>query len=130
MLVLAAHCRPPPPAILSAPTLVQQVENLLYHMHDTMHLPWWATIVGATLVLRTALAFVNIGLMRNSLRMKIITPEIEKYARTRCTCAGSSSRVASLNSITLCPCASLHAGLSTRSCTPRAMRRRWMPRCA
>jgi hypothetical protein len=56
---------------------VKQVESSLYWIHDTMHLPWWGTIIVMTLALRFVLMPVNIALLRNSLRMKLIAPQID-----------------------------------------------------
>jgi YidC/Oxa1 family membrane protein insertase len=55
---------------------VKFVEAGLHYLHDTAHLPWWATIVGTTLVLRTLLAPVNILLLKNTLLMKTIHPRV------------------------------------------------------
>jgi membrane protein insertase Oxa1/YidC/SpoIIIJ len=55
---------------------VQRVEELLHAVHN-MGIPWWGTIVGTTLLLRVGLAFIQVGLLRNSLRMTKITPAME-----------------------------------------------------
>jgi YidC/Oxa1 family membrane protein insertase len=56
---------------------VQALEAVLYAVHDASGLPWWGTILSVTLILRLALAPVNILLLRNSLRMKVIQPQVD-----------------------------------------------------
>lgn len=63
-------------AALSDVWSVKLVEAGLHALHDSAGLPWWATIVGATLALRTLLVPVNIALLRNTLRMKMIHPQV------------------------------------------------------
>ena len=41
-------------------------------------LPWWATIACATLCLRVMLAPINVALLRNSLRIKLILPQLNR----------------------------------------------------
>lgn len=55
---------------------VKLVEAGLHALHDAAGLPWWATIVAATLALRTLLVPVNVALLRNTLRMKLIHPQV------------------------------------------------------
>lgn len=55
---------------------VKLVEAGLHALHDAAGLPWWATIVAATLALRTLLVPVNVALLRNTLRMKMIHPQV------------------------------------------------------
>lgn len=57
---------------------VDRVEALLHRIHDSWHLPWWGTIVATTLMLRAAMAFVQVSLLRNSLRMELIKPEVDR----------------------------------------------------
>lgn len=57
---------------------VQKAEQALYYIHDVMGLPWWATIASLTLFLRFLILPVNVRLLRNSLRMKIVMPEVER----------------------------------------------------
>lgn len=55
---------------------IKLVEAGLHALHDAAGLPWWATIVAATLALRTLLVPVNVALLRNTLRMKMIHPQV------------------------------------------------------
>jgi membrane protein insertase Oxa1/YidC/SpoIIIJ len=55
---------------------VRYVEAGLHWLHDTAGLPWWGTIVGATLALRIGLTPLNVVLLRNTLRMKLAAPRI------------------------------------------------------
>ena len=57
---------------------VKAFEDFLYSLHDAHGLPWWASIVTVTLILRTLIIPVNIRLLRNSMRMKMILPEVDK----------------------------------------------------
>jgi len=47
-------------------------------LHDTHGLPWWASIVSVTLILRTLIIPINVRLLRNSMRMKIVLPKVDK----------------------------------------------------
>jgi len=55
---------------------VHTVELLLHGLRDAAALPWWATIVVATLGLRALLAPFNVALLRNSLRLKVAAREV------------------------------------------------------
>jgi membrane protein insertase Oxa1/YidC/SpoIIIJ len=52
------------------------VTAALRKLHDSSGLPWWATIAAVTLALRVAVMPINLMLLRNSLRMKIVHPEV------------------------------------------------------
>jgi YidC/Oxa1 family membrane protein insertase len=73
---------------------VRQVEAGLQMIHDAAGLPWWATIACMTLGLRMALAPVNIALLRNSLRMKIVLPETQRLDHVMKSAATEEERVA------------------------------------
>jgi membrane protein insertase Oxa1/YidC/SpoIIIJ len=49
------------------------------HLIRGTGLPWWATITSFTLALRVLLAPVQIGLLQNSLRLKLIWPEVLRH---------------------------------------------------
>lgn len=66
--LVAAH-------LSSAPTVLA-VERRMTWLHEVTHVPWWGVIVGVTLGLRIALAPLNVSLLRNSLRMKVIMPQV------------------------------------------------------
>lgn len=78
---------------------VRQVEAGLHWVHDTYQLPWWATIITCTLALRFLLAPVNISLLRNSLRMKIIMPEVERLNHLMTTAPTHAERVESAQAL-------------------------------
>jgi YidC/Oxa1 family membrane protein insertase len=74
---------------------VQAVEGALQALHATTGLPWWATLAGFTLLLRTLILPVNISLLRNSLRMKLIMPDVQAaLTRLRDLAAPAAERVA------------------------------------
>ena len=52
------------------------VEGALRALREGTGLPWWATIVCGTLGLRMVLAPVQVGLLQNSLRLKLVWPEV------------------------------------------------------
>jgi membrane protein insertase Oxa1/YidC/SpoIIIJ len=80
---------------------VQYVEAGLHWLHDAAHLPWWATIVGATLALRMALAPVNVLLLRNTLRMKLLAPQVAALeARMADPAAPAAAQVAAAEELT------------------------------
>lgn len=54
----------------------QLIDRLFYQIKDGLNVPWWAAITTGTLALRFALMPIQLGLLKNSLRMKILTPEI------------------------------------------------------
>eukprot|EP01092_Planopodium_desertum_P008677 TRINITY_DN3681_c0_g1_i1.p1 TRINITY_DN3681_c0_g1~~TRINITY_DN3681_c0_g1_i1.p1 ORF type:complete len:321 (+),score=-15.01 TRINITY_DN3681_c0_g1_i1:25-987(+) len=56
---------------------VLQVERVLMDIHSSIDLPWWSTIVLFTLGLRFIMFPVNLALLRNSLRLKTILPEVK-----------------------------------------------------
>jgi YidC/Oxa1 family membrane protein insertase len=58
------------------------VNRALVQLHDSWSLPWWATIMGVTIALRCVLVPVNCLLLQNSLRMKILLPEIDAFRAT------------------------------------------------
>lgn len=60
-----------------APT-VRLVERQMRWLHDKYGLQWYEVIVGSTCALRCALAPLNISLLRNSLRMKVLMPEVSR----------------------------------------------------
>lgn len=70
------RCCLPPPLTLAA--LLCMLLQLLHRFHDVAHLPWWAAIVSVTLGLRLLLVPFNVHLLRNTLRMKVITPEVQR----------------------------------------------------
>jgi len=58
---------------------VRALEGSLHALHDAAFfagVPWWGTIVAATLALRLALAPVNVALLRNTLRLKVAMPQV------------------------------------------------------
>jgi membrane protein insertase Oxa1/YidC/SpoIIIJ len=55
---------------------VRTVEALMYALHDAAALPWWATIVAVTLCLRVLLVPLNVALLKNSLRMKLVARRV------------------------------------------------------
>ena len=74
---------PPEEAPLAARALSQWptsevVTAGLRAARDATGAPWWATIVGATLALRVSLVPANLLLLRNSLRMKLLLPELHR----------------------------------------------------
>jgi membrane protein insertase Oxa1/YidC/SpoIIIJ len=79
-------------ALSSAPS-VSAAEALLKKVRQTTGAPWWAVIVGATLSIRMLLVPVNLLLLRNSLRMKLVLPEVFKLGAIL---AGDSSRAGRL----------------------------------
>jgi len=87
------RARPPPPALVAlygerdAPAAaaalldshaVAQAQALLCGAQRATGAPWWTVIVGVTLLLRVAIAPLNLALLRNSLRMKMVLPEVQR----------------------------------------------------
>lgn len=64
-------------ALLAWPTSAP-IEAGLRALRETTGAPWWATIAMATLGLRAALAPAQAALLRNSLRMKLLLPELAR----------------------------------------------------
>ncbi len=54
------------------------VTSLLRHIHDGYGVPWWGAIAGFTVLVRVAVAPANLHLLRNSLRMKQILPDLKR----------------------------------------------------
>ena len=57
---------------------VAQAEALLRGAQRATGAPWWATIVTVTLALRAVIAPMNLALLRNSLRLKAVLPEVQR----------------------------------------------------
>jgi len=53
------------------------INQAMGNFHSWSGLPWWGTILAATLTLRVILVPYQIALLRNSTRMKFILPEID-----------------------------------------------------
>ena len=79
------------------------VQHLLLKARETTGLPWWATIASATLGIRVAIAPINIALLRNSLRMKLLLPELNELgavlARSGTTAAGRLTAAVALSAL-------------------------------
>lgn len=56
---------------------VLKVEQIMMYVHESVGLPWWGTICLSTILLRTLLMPYTIYLLRNSMRMKKILPELK-----------------------------------------------------
>jgi membrane protein insertase Oxa1/YidC/SpoIIIJ len=55
---------------------VVQMQDLMTWLHTTVDLPWWGSIAAATVLLRLLAMPFEVVLLRNSLRMKQILPEV------------------------------------------------------
>jgi YidC/Oxa1 family membrane protein insertase len=62
---------------------VQGIQDMFNHVHQTLDLPWWATIIGCTVVSRAALTLFTPMHMRNSARLKFIQPKVEKLRKEK-----------------------------------------------
>ncbi|KAF0693912.1 Aste57867_15164 [Aphanomyces stellatus] len=47
-------------------------------VHNTSGMPWWATIIATTIVVRSAFFPISVMSMRNSARMSVMQPKLEK----------------------------------------------------
>eukprot|EP01096_Ripella_sp_DP13-Kostka_P007573 TRINITY_DN2771_c0_g1_i3.p1 TRINITY_DN2771_c0_g1~~TRINITY_DN2771_c0_g1_i3.p1 ORF type:complete len:433 (-),score=140.68 TRINITY_DN2771_c0_g1_i3:124-1422(-) len=80
---------------------VLKVEQIMMYVHESVGLPWWGTICLSTILLRTLLMPYTIYLLRNSMRMKKILPELEalnKVMKTGIDQSGILSRFSSSSS--------------------------------
>ena len=57
---------------------VVQMQDLITWVHATSGLPWWGSIAAATLLLRTLAVPFEVAMMRNSLRLKQILPQVDR----------------------------------------------------
>ncbi|CAK4675730.1 hypothetical protein LEN26_019934 [Aphanomyces euteiches] len=83
--VVAAHNAIDAVQAVAAPTtadlgysLSELAIRTLDIVHATSGLPWWATIIATTVVVRAAFFPISIMSMRNSARMSILQPKLEK----------------------------------------------------
>jgi YidC/Oxa1 family membrane protein insertase len=58
-------------------TLVQPAVTFISTMHDATGLPWWATIVAATLTVRTLILPVSLYTMKNAAKMAAIQDDLK-----------------------------------------------------
>lgn len=63
-------------------TNIKLMQDGIAFFHETTGLPWWASIAAATLSVRLLLFPLGPYQMRNSLRMTLVRPKIEKAAET------------------------------------------------
>lgn len=89
---------------------VMQVQSFLNYIHDVTHWPWWATIAFATVVLRAAISFIQINMLRNSTRMKVIQPEVDRIHQAMLTAHSETAAVKAANE--------LKALYRTNQCSP------------
>jgi membrane protein insertase Oxa1/YidC/SpoIIIJ len=68
------------------------VNRSLQMIHD-QGIPWWGAILTVTILFRFALVPVNALLLRNSLRMKLILPEIERHHTTMRTATNAETKI-------------------------------------
>lgn len=80
-------------ALSAAPTVVAAGKGLRL-LRESSGAPWWLTIVGATLALRCALVPLNVALLRNSLRMKLIMPDVLRLGGLLSSDAPAGARAA------------------------------------
>ena len=59
-------------------TPVGAVENLLSLIHLELHLPWWLSIIGLTVFLRTILLPIVIRSQKNMIHLNNIRPELQR----------------------------------------------------
>lgn len=57
---------------------VVQMQDLMTWLHTSVDLPWWGSIAAATVLLRLLALPFEVAMLRNSLRMKQILPEVER----------------------------------------------------
>lgn len=84
---------------------VLKVEQIMMYVHESVGLPWWGTICLSTILLRTLLMPYTIYLLRNSMRMKKILPELaalNKVMKTGIDKVGILSRFSSSSSSSSC----------------------------
>jgi len=71
---------------------IDMIQTFLQSIHDTLGLPWWASIVLATIAFRFLFLPLNIGLIRNSSRLARIRPEIETLGSTLTTSSSEEEK--------------------------------------
>lgn len=57
------------------------IQDFLNAIHDTVGLPWWASIALTTLAFRVCVLPLNIALIRNSARLGVIRNELDAQAK-------------------------------------------------
>lgn len=72
--------------VLADPAVVQLgysptdiLVRVFLELHETVGLPWWGSIVVATLLLRTAITPLHITMKRNAAKMAIAAPHIQAF---------------------------------------------------
>lgn len=76
-------------------TPVGWLQQVMEVVNVSIGLPWWATIISVTLLIRLATTPVYIKLLRNSVRMANIRPEIEKLTSEMKKAQGNGDMVQS-----------------------------------
>ncbi|KAK9821756.1 hypothetical protein WJX81_004573 [Elliptochloris bilobata] len=56
------------------------MQLVLTHMHDLTGLPWWASIMAATVALRLLIFPIQVWAMKNTRKLAIAKPEVQKAA--------------------------------------------------
>ena len=57
---------------------VQYVQAGLEYIHTWSGLPWWSVLVGVTVLTRISVMPINVSSMKNTLRIKVISPDIQQ----------------------------------------------------
>lgn len=57
---------------------VLQMQEFMTWLHEQVGLPWWGSIAAATVVLRVVALPFEVAMLRNSLRIKQILPDVER----------------------------------------------------
>eukprot|EP00053_Salpingoeca_punica_P016910 m.161523 g.161523 ORF g.161523 m.161523 type:complete len:243 (-) comp17067_c1_seq7:2117-2845(-) len=75
------------------------MEKSIMALHEASGMPWWATLVCATLVMRAATLPFNIILMRNQLRLKLVRRRMEELTVEMETAPDEETRVAAAKTV-------------------------------